>query len=73
MDKKHIPIEKRSKKAQQDFHKEQRNTWGVINPVTRKPPNPKAYNRNKNRHKVNKDSMSDFLLFDVTSIPDSYL
>ena len=27
-----------------------RQTWGALNPVTRKPQNSKAYNRNKSRN-----------------------
>ena len=47
---KYIPIEKRSKKEKQALAKERRGTWGVLNPVTRKPANPKAYSRKKFRH-----------------------
>lgn len=46
---KFTPLEKMSKKERQAFHKSQRGTWGAINPVTRKPGNPKAYNRKKVR------------------------
>ena len=44
-----IPKEKLSKKEQQQFNQRQRKTWGVLNPVTRKPQNPKAYNRKKSQ------------------------
>ena len=43
---KFIPYEKLSKKKQKELNSKKRNTWN-ISPVTRKPPNPKAYNRNK--------------------------
>ena len=43
---KFIPYEKLSKKKQRELNARKRSTWG-INPVTRKPPNPKAYNRRK--------------------------
>jgi hypothetical protein len=46
---KYVPIEKRSKKAKQELAKARRGTWGALNPVTRKPANPKAYNRRKTR------------------------
>jgi hypothetical protein len=46
---KYIPIKKRSKKAKQELAKARRGTWGALNPVTRKPANPKAYNRRKTR------------------------
>jgi len=42
-----IPLEKQSKRKQREFHAARRKDWGAINPVTRKPPNPKAYNRKK--------------------------
>ena len=42
---KYIPFEKMSKKAQKEYNKRQRNTWGELKPVTRIVPNKKAYNR----------------------------
>lgn len=44
---KFIPYEKLSKKEKRRRDAVQRGTWGVLNPVTRKSPNPKAYNREK--------------------------
>ena len=46
---KFIPYEKLSKKKQRELDRKRRNTWGSLNPVTRKPANPKAYNRQKAR------------------------
>lgn len=46
---KFIPYEKLSKKKQRELDRLKRNTWGDLNPVTRKPENPKAYNRRKVR------------------------
>lgn len=46
---KFIPYEKLSKKKQRELDLKQRTTWGSLNPVTRRPPNPKAYNRKKAR------------------------
>lgn len=46
---KFIPYEKLSKKQQRLRNKQKRTTWQGVNPVTRKPPNPKQYNRAKNR------------------------
>ena len=43
---KFIPYEKLSKRKQREYDKQQRTTWD-INPVTRKPQNPKAYKRDK--------------------------
>ncbi len=47
---KFIPYEKLSKKEKRKIDKAQRQTWGELNPVTRKPENSKAYNRNKARN-----------------------
>ena len=46
---KYIPLEKRSKREQKAEHAKRRGSWGAINPVTRRPENPKAYNRTKSR------------------------
>lgn len=42
---KYIPYSKMSKKAQKEYNKRKRNTWGELKPVTRIVPNKKAYNR----------------------------
>ncbi len=44
---KHIPYEKLSKKEKRKLDNAKRNTWGDLNPVTRKPENSRAYNRRK--------------------------
>lgn len=44
---KFIPYEKLSKKAKRELDLRKRGTWGGLNPVTRTPPNPRAYNRRK--------------------------
>jgi hypothetical protein len=49
--KNYIPFEKRSKKRKKEENKIFRRSWGVLNPVTRCPPNPKAYDRNKEKAK----------------------
>lgn len=46
---KFIPYGKLSKKEKRKRDAMRRNTWGALNPVTRKSPNPKAYNRKKAR------------------------
>lgn len=53
---KFIPYEKLSKKKQRELNTARRGTW-IINPVTRKPANPKAYNR-KTARKWKDDSNS---------------
>lgn len=61
-----VPLEKSSKKAQREFFKKQRGTWGAISPVTRKSPEPKAYKR-KRIHKGDADEhpVVDFFYFDL--------
>ena len=44
---KFIPYEKLSKKKKREIDAAKRTTWGALNPVTRKPPNPRAYDRQK--------------------------
>ncbi len=62
MQQKHIPYEKLSKKAKKAYNAQQRGSWGALNPVTRRPPNPNAYQRSKARNWRN-DSDSAPLLF----------
>ena len=47
---KFIPYEKLSKKEKRKLDLVKRQTWGDLNPVTRKPTNSKAYSRNKARN-----------------------
>ena len=44
---KFIPYEKLSKKEKRKMDLSKRQTWGQLNPVTRKPVSSKAYNRRK--------------------------
>lgn len=54
---KFIPYEKLSKKQRRELNAQRREMW-AISPVTRKPANPKAYNRRKTRKWINDDSHS---------------
>lgn len=54
---KFVSYKKLSKKKQRELNAKKRGTWGALNPVTRKPKNPKAYDRNKAR-KWSDDSMT---------------
>ena len=47
---KFIPYEKLSKKEKRSRDLSRRNTWGQLNPVTRKKESGKAYNRSKARN-----------------------
>lgn len=49
MKQKYITLDKMNKKARKDFYNSLRGTWGELNPVTRKPKNPKAYDRAKSK------------------------
>ena len=55
--KKFIPYAKLSKKKKRELDAKRRGTW-AINPVTRKPANPRAYNRNKAQRWRKDDSVS---------------
>ena len=46
---KFIPYGKLSKKEKRKIVQARRQTWGDLNPVTRKPANSKAYNRKKSQ------------------------
>lgn len=54
---KFIPSEKFSKKKQREQNAARRGSWYGLNPVTRKPENSRAYNRQKAR-KWSDDSMT---------------
>ena len=47
MKQRYVPLGKRSKREQEAYNKARRGNWGGLNPVTKKPPNPKAYTRKK--------------------------
>ena len=55
---KHIPYEKLSKKEKRKLDAAKRNTWGSLNPVTRKPTNSRAYKRTQNWKNEISDSVS---------------
>jgi hypothetical protein len=46
---KFVPFEKLSKRKQREQNARRRGTWNGLNPVTRKPNNPKVYQRKKTR------------------------
>lgn len=54
-----IPYEKLSKKEKRKLDQTQRQTWGVLNPVTRKPVNSRAYQRHRiHRQGRNQDEIA---------------
>ena len=62
---KFIPYEKLSKKEKKKLDQAKRQTWGELNPITRKPENSKAYNRNKARNwkRDDHETNSGYLFF----------
>ena len=59
---KYVPLNKQSKRKQKAYHSAQRKDWGDINPVTRKTPNLKAYNRKKSEHRYEYDPLFGFFV-----------
>ncbi len=53
-------LDKRSKKAQREYHAKQRRTWGELNPVTRSVPSGKTYNRKKEKQMIGKEFRNGF-------------
>ena len=47
---KFVPYEKLSKKKKRQLDAEKRGSWHGLKPITRKPKNPKAYDRKKARY-----------------------
>ena len=66
---KYVPYEKLSKKKQRAMNAKRRETWS-ISPVTRKPANPKAYNRKKAQD-WKSDSSSVPFFFSFLRLPPS--
>ena len=64
---KYIPYEKLSKKKRRELDARQRGSWNGLSPVTRRPENPKAYNRQKAR-KRSDDFPDRAFFFQKTSI-----
>lgn len=56
----YVSLDKRSKKAQKEYHAKQRRTWGELNPVTRSVPSGKVYNRKKEKQRIGVGSRDGF-------------
>jgi hypothetical protein len=70
MKQRYVPLEKRSKQEQKEHYAARRGSWGAISPVTKKPPNPKAYNRKKSGKRVENEPFAGF--FDGCRIAGNY-
>lgn len=57
---KYVPLNKRSKKAQWEYHSGRRQTWGTTDPVTKSVPSKKTYNRKKEKQKIGRESGNGF-------------
>ena len=62
---KFTPYEKLSKKKQRELNALKRGTWGSFDPVTRKPQNPRAYNRKAAQRWENDPDFEPFFNFVV--------
>lgn len=65
---KYIPYEKLSKKKRRELDARQRGSWNGFSPVTRRPENPKAYNRQKARKRSDDFPDRAFIVLKKTSI-----
>jgi hypothetical protein len=60
--KRFIPYTKLSKKKRQEVDRLRRADWGELCPVTRRPENPNAYNRKKDRRNPEEDGAGSFFM-----------
>jgi hypothetical protein len=60
MKQRYIPLEKRSKREQREHYATRRGNWGDVNPVTKKSPDPKVYNRKKARQRYEHGPQAEF-------------
>ena len=65
---KYIPYEKLSKKKRRELDTRRRGSWNGFSPVTRRPENPKAYNRQKARKRSDDFPDRAFIVLKKTSI-----
>ena len=67
---KFIPYEKLSKREKRKLDAARRNTWGSLNPSTRRPENPKAYRRKKLR--IEEDDLDPQLFLQDYALDSRY-
>ena len=58
--KQYVSLDKRSKKAQKEYHAKQRRTWGELNPVTRSVPIGKENKKKKEKQRIGVESRNGF-------------
>lgn len=66
-----VPFEKLSKKKQKELNAMKRRGWNGINPVTRKPANPKAYKIK--RHRTEANSILCLFIFEFLKVLQAFL
>lgn len=64
---KFIPREKLSKQKRRELDAKRRKTW-AFSPVTRKPVNPKAYNRQKMRKRIDDPDSVSFSFISIFAL-----
>ena len=57
---KFVPYDKLSKKKKREADRARRGSWGALSPVTRRPDDPRAYNRSREKRKVLSGDGEDF-------------
>lgn len=67
----YIPFEKLSKRKQRELSAKRRGSWGGISPVTRRPKNPRAYDRKKTPRWDDSSSRRGVLLWNNYSLRTS--
>jgi len=65
---KFIPYEKLPKRVKRKIDRQKRGSWRGLNPVTRKPPDPKAYDRKKARKRSQDDDFNSASFYLSASI-----
>lgn len=58
--KRFVSLDKMSKKAQKEYYANRRKTWGSIDPATKSFSNGKAYNRKKERQRIDREFRDEF-------------
>ena len=64
---KFIPYAKLPKRVKRKIDSQKRGSWRGLNPVTRKPPDPKAYDRKKARKRSQDDDFNSAFFYMVRS------
>lgn len=58
----YVPVDKLSKKQKKAYYAARRGSWNGVNPVSRKVPNKKIYDRKRAKHWRDEDALPVFCL-----------